>query len=95
MQRFQSFDRPLFSKERYIIDIGFLVAVFFIYRGFFLCQVQLPGLYGDEVDKLVLTVALLTGQRFLGWYGVRPSSDLEYSFHLKKPLCKVVKESTK
>jgi hypothetical protein len=33
-----------------------------------LSQIELPGVYRDEFDKLVPTVALLTGQPFL-WIG--------------------------
>jgi hypothetical protein len=55
-----------FSKERYI-DIAFLLSVSIAFIGFSLYQIELPGLYGDEVDKLVPTVALLTGQPL--WVG--------------------------
>ena len=69
MKIFKPLSRPIFSKEQYI-DIGFLLAVSFVYLGFSLYQIKLPGLYGDEVDKLVPTVNLLTGQSFawVGWY---------------------------
>lgn len=69
MKIFKSTPRISFSKERYI-DIGFLLAVSFVYLGLSLYQIELPGLYGDELDKLVPTVDLLTGQPFLAarWY---------------------------
>ena len=66
---FKSFTRISFSKEQYI-DIGCLLAISFVYLGFSFYQIELPGLYGDELDKLVPTVDLLTGRPFLAarWY---------------------------
>ena len=61
--------RSSFSKEQQI-DIAFLTVVSIAFLGFSLYQIELPGLYGDELDKIVPTVALLTGQPFLyvAWY---------------------------
>jgi hypothetical protein len=63
-----SFRRSI-SKEQ-LIDICFLLAVSVAFLGFSLYQIDLPGLYGDEVDKLQPTVSLLTGQPFIhtGWH---------------------------
>jgi hypothetical protein len=58
------------SKEQ-LIDICFLLAVSVAFLGFSLYQIDLPGLYGDELDKLHPTVSLLTGQTILplgGWH---------------------------
>jgi hypothetical protein len=57
------------GKEQ-VIDICFLLAVSVVFLGFSLYQIDLPGLYGDEVDKLQPTVSLLTGQPFIhtGWH---------------------------
>lgn len=60
----------LFISKEQLIDIYFLMAVSVAFLGFSLYQINLPGLYGDEVDKLHPTVSLLTDQPFIGvgWY---------------------------
>jgi hypothetical protein len=64
------------SRQQFI-DIAFLSAVSIAFLSLALYQIELPGIYGDELDKLVPTVALLNGQPFLwvGWqitaFGVR------------------------
>jgi len=45
-------------------DLAFLAVVAIVYLGLSLYQIDLPGVYGDELDKLVSTVSLLTGQPF-------------------------------
>jgi len=57
------------AKEK-LIDICLLLAISIAFFGFSLYQINLPGLYGDEVDKLVPTVSLLTGEPYMGsgWY---------------------------
>jgi 4-amino-4-deoxy-L-arabinose transferase-like glycosyltransferase len=61
--------RFFFSREQYV-DIAVLLAVSTAFLSLSLYQIELPGLYGDEVDKLVPTVNLLTGQPVsgVGWY---------------------------
>jgi hypothetical protein len=61
--------RTSVSRAR-VVDVFFLLAVSLVFLGFALYQIDLPGLYGDELDKLVPTVALLNGHPFLsvGWY---------------------------
>ncbi len=44
-------------------NLAFLIAVSIIYLGFSLYQLELPGLYGDELDKVTPTVSMLTGQQ--------------------------------
>lgn len=69
MKIFKSSDQLSFLREQYI-DIAVLLGVSIAFLGLCLYQIDLPGLYGDEVDKLAPTVSLLTGQPFLGvgWY---------------------------
>ena len=70
--KFKIFKSPIrfsFSKEQYV-DIAFLLGVSAAFLSLSFYQIKLPGLYGDELDKLVPTVNLLTGQPFsgVGWY---------------------------
>jgi hypothetical protein len=72
MVRFKIFGSSIqlsFLKEQYI-DITILAGVSIVFFSFSLYQIELPGLYGDELDKLVPTIALLNGQPLLwvGWY---------------------------
>ena len=46
-------------------ELGFLAVVAVVYLGLSLYQIDLPGMYGDELDRLLPTVSLLTGQPFL------------------------------
>jgi hypothetical protein len=65
---FKLFTGTSFSREQYS-DAVLLLAVSFAFLGFSLYQIDLPGLYGDELDKVVPTVALLTGQPlWVAWY---------------------------
>ena len=52
-----------------IWDIAILLSVSIVFLSLALYQIDVPGLYGDELDKLVPTVCLLTGRPFLyaGW----------------------------
>ena len=51
-------------------DFALLAVILLVYLGTLLSQIELPGVYRDELGELVQTVALLSGQPFLWirWY---------------------------
>jgi hypothetical protein len=63
----KSFTGLSFLKTQYI-DVAILLGVSIAFLSFSLYQIELPGLFGDELDKIAPTVALLNGQPYI-WVG--------------------------